>query len=203
MLIDSASEEAKQVTVRTTEAGARTIIHLSVRAATWSAEAGVSGAHRLRDAARKALYEQRTTGKITVRDFGRTITGNREVVDITDQAVARELEKTLKRYGVTFAIEPGGDGTRTFHVQGKDISVVEHALSVASERIDQKIARNATRRHNAEKIEERVANKTQQRQQRERKQSRSKQQDVDTPAPLRRRSQSRTDRPARHDKETR
>ena len=66
------------------------------------------------------------------------------------------LKSQLKRYGVTFAIEHGTDGTRTFHVQGKDVQVVEHALSVASERIDQKIARNATRRHNAEKIEEGV-----------------------------------------------
>ncbi|MBW3069623.1 DUF3801 domain-containing protein [Actinomyces sp. 594] len=175
-MIDSASEEAKQVAVRTTGAGARTTIHFAVKVTSIAAHLGggaaINALRSMRDAARQALHEQRTTGKITVREFGRTITGNREVADITDQAVARELEKTLKRYGVTFAVERGS-GTRTFHVQGKDISVVEHALSVASERIDRQIARNATRRRNAKKIENRAARTTQQRQQRERKQYRS------------------------------
>ncbi len=179
-LIDTASDEAKQVAVRTSGAGARAAFHVGVKLMGSGAGALVSGAHALLDAAKASLHEQRTTGKISVRDFGRTITGAREVVDIDDQAVARELETTLKRYGVTFAIERGTDGTRTFHVQGKDVQVVEHALSVASERIDQKIARNATRRHNAEKIEEGVAAKKTERAQ---KQTRAKERGLETPTP--------------------
>ena len=187
-LIDTASDEAKQVAVRTTGAGARAAFHVAVKVVGGSAGAvvhvgggaAVAALRSIRDAAKAALHEQRTTGKISVRDFGRTITGTREVVDIDDQAVARELETTLKRYGVTFAIEHGTDGTRTFHVQGKDVQVVEHALSVASERIDQKIARNATRRHNAEKIEEGVAAK---KTEREQKQTRTKERGLETPTP--------------------
>ena len=183
-LIDTASDEAKQVAVRTTGAGARAAFHVAVKVTGTTvhmgAGAAVAALRSIRDAAKAALHEQRTTGKISVRDFGRTITGTREIVDIDDQAVARELETTLKRYGVTFAIEHGTDGTRTFHVQGKDVQVVEHALSVASERIDQKIARNATRRHNAEKIEEGVAAK---KTEREQKQTRTKERGLDTPTP--------------------
>ena len=183
-LIDTASDEAKQVAVRTTGAGARAAFHVAVKVTGTTvhmgAGAAVAALRSIRDAAKAALHEQRTTGKISVRDFGRTITGTREIVDIDDQAVARELETTLKRYGVTFAIEHGTDGTRTFHVQGKDVQVVEHALSVASERIDQKIARNATRRHNAEKIEEGVAAK---KTEREQKQTRTKERGLETPTP--------------------
>ena len=183
-LIDTASDEAKQVAVRTTGAGARAAFHVAVKVTGTTvhmgAGAAVAALRSIRDAAKAALHEQRTTGKISVRDFGRTITGTREIVDIDDQAVARELETTLKRYGVTFAVERGTDGTRTFHVQGKDVQVVEHALSVASERIDQKIARNATRRHNAEKIEDGVAAKKTERAQ---KQTRAKERGLETPTP--------------------
>ena len=101
-------------------------------------------------------------------------------MDIDDRAVARELETTLKRYGVTFAIEYGNDGTRAFHIQGKDVQVVERALSLASERIDQKITRNATRRHNAEKIEKGVAAK---KSEREQKQTRTKERAVEVSPP--------------------
>lgn len=177
-LIDAASDESKQVAIRTTETALKGIFHVAVKAVGSGAGVVTSSAHALLGAAKTALHEQRTTGKISVRDFGRTITGSREVVDIDDAAVSREMESTLKRYGCTFAVEQGADGTRTFHVQGKDVQVVEHALSVASQRVDQKIARNETRRNNAEKIEKGVSGK---KAEREQKQSRTKERGLDNP----------------------
>lgn len=179
-LVDAASEESRQVAVRVTGAGARAVFHLAAKAAGSGAGVLTGVMRALLAGARAALHEQRTTGKISVRDFGRTITGTREVVDIDDQSVARELETTLKRYGVTFGIERGADGTRTFHVQGKDVQVVERALSMASARVDQKIARNATRRNNADKISRGVAEK---KAQRERKRTRAKERGAEAPTP--------------------
>lgn len=181
-LIDAASDESKQVAIRTTEAVVKGAFQMAVKVSSGavhlSTGSAVAALRSMRNAAAAALHEQRTTGKISVRDFGRTITGSREVVDIDDAAVSREMESTLKRYGCTFAVEQGADGTRTFHVQGKDVQVVEHALSVASQRVDQKIARNETRRNNAEKIEKGVSGK---KAEREQKQSRTKERGLDNP----------------------
>lgn len=84
-LIDTASDEAKQVAVRTSGAGARAAFHVAVKLMGSNVGTLVSGVHVLFDAAKSSLHEQRTTGKISVRDFGRTITGAREIVDIDDQ----------------------------------------------------------------------------------------------------------------------
>lgn len=180
-LIDAASDEAKQVAVRASGAGARMSIDFGVKVVGSTASMSVSVLHALLHAARQADHDWRTTGKISVRDFGRALEGGRELVGIDDREVARELESTLKRYGVTFAVEPNRDGSRTFHVRGKDVQVVEHALSVASERVDEKISRNATRRRNSQKIEEGVAKKQAERA--ERKRSRAQSRGMDTPAP--------------------
>jgi hypothetical protein len=57
------------------------------------------------------------------------------------RAVSRELEKELKRHGVTWAMEKQSDGSTTFHVQGADIELVQHALGVAAERVDERLVR--------------------------------------------------------------
>lgn len=158
-MIDAANNDAKQFMVCGVNAGKDVALRATVRMAGSGANVLVNALHSLRTAATEMLHVQRTTGKVSIRDFARTLTGVREIVDIDDRAVARELETTLKRYGVTFAIEKGGNGVRTFHVQGKDIQVVERALSAASQKIDEKIARNATRRRNADKITEGLAEK--------------------------------------------
>lgn len=155
-LVDAASEAYKQVALQTGEFGARAAVHLAVRVTGGGASALVSAVRVLHDAATRALHERQTTGKIPVRDFGRTVTGDRAVVGIDERALARELASTLKRSGVTFAVEHGPGGTRTFHVKGNDMKVVQHALSVARESVDRRIARNQTRRRNAEQIAKRV-----------------------------------------------
>lgn len=151
-LIDMASDEAKQAAVKTAGGTVQLAVRVAGGSAGLGADAVVAVTRRLLAAARAAAHEQRTTGRISVRDFGRTISGTRELVTIDERQVTRELNGALKRYGVTFAIEANRDGTRTFHVQGKDVQVVERALAAASERVDQQITRNATRQRLADKI---------------------------------------------------
>lgn len=180
-LVDAAGEEYKQVAQNMTRAAGSTTFHAGVKVAGWSVQGTVAALRALTASVRQAVDTWKTTGKIPLRDFGRTITGTHEVVGIDDRAVARELESTLKRYGVTFAIERGENNTRTFHVQGKDVQVVQHALSVASERVDERITRNRTRRSNTEKIDAGVAERQAKRQ---KTPSRTKDRTLATPTPL-------------------
>lgn len=158
-LIDAASEESKQVVVRTGGVAGRAAFEVAMKLTQGTAGTLRNVLDGIIQATQHALHELQTTGKVSVKTFGATINGTREMVDISDKAVARELEGSLKRYGVTFAIEKDADGARTFHVQGKDVQVVEKALRAASQRVDEKIARTQTRNKLADKIDDGVKKK--------------------------------------------
>lgn len=158
-LIDAASEESKQVVVRTGGVAGRAAFEVAMKLTQGTAGTVRNVLDGIVQASQSALHEFQTTGKVSVKTFGATINGTREMVDISDKAVARELEGSLKRYGVTFAIEKDADGARTFHVQGKDVQVVEKALRAASQRVDEKIARTQTRNKLATKIDDGVKKK--------------------------------------------
>ncbi len=97
--------------------------------------------------------------KVSLKELAGTGSA-RQVVVVDDTLVARELERKLKRYGVTFAVEAARDGSRTFHVQCKDVHVVERALSKAAERIDDRIAKNRTRSTVTSRIDNRLNSAT-------------------------------------------
>ena len=158
-LIDAASEESKQVVVRTGGVAGRAAFEVAVKLTQGTAGTLRNVLDGIIQATQHALLEFQTTGKVSVKSFGATFNGTREMVDISDKAVARELEGSLKRYGVTFAIEKDAAGVRTFHVQGKDVQVVEKALRAASQRVDEKIARTQTRNKLADKIDDGVKKK--------------------------------------------
>lgn len=92
---------------------------------------------------KKQLTSAHSTGQVSIKDFTKHVDGKRDVVNIDDRAVSKELEKELRRHGVLWSVEHNKDGSRTFHVQGKDAELVQNALEVAAERVDQKLAREA------------------------------------------------------------
>lgn len=82
--------------------------------------------------------------QVGLREFNRIAGGKREFMPVQDAQIARQFSRELRKHGVTFAIEKQRDGSRTFHVQGRDAGVVEHALATAATKIDEQIARTHT-----------------------------------------------------------
>lgn len=147
-LIDSAAGELQQAGSQLTRAGVRTSVAIAAGTTRVSARIGaravggtVRGLVALLDAVRQATRSRSQEGELSLRQFTRVVDGKREVVPIKDAEVARQLGRELRRHGVTFAIERNADGSRTFHVQGKDAALIEHALTQASIRVDERITR--------------------------------------------------------------
>lgn len=144
-LVDKAEAELSQIMARITMATMQRGLRLSatvgkgvalapykVAAAVWNVTS---------NAISKAAHPDQ--GKVSLRQFTQLTEGKRDVVKLDDKAVAREFERELKRHGVTWTVEQHRDGSRTFHVQGKDAELIQHALGVAAARVDEKIARGA------------------------------------------------------------
>lgn len=136
----------------------------SVSASVRIGQKGVSGTltalHSLIDALRQVSERQTLTGKVSLQTFARVSRGERQIIEIGETRVAREITNQLRRLGVVFAVEQEG-GQRIFHVQGADAQVVAHALDVASQRVDERIARNRAKHAVADKIEDAVSKKKQ------------------------------------------
>lgn len=82
--------------------------------------------------------------QVGLREFNRIADGKREFMPVQDAQIARQFSRELRKHGVTFAVEKQRDGSRTFHVKGRDAGVVEHALATAAARIDDQLARTRT-----------------------------------------------------------
>lgn len=139
-LIDGAGSTAGQV-VREVGRGSATVAKGATRLSVRVAGGMFKGVGSLYSVARKAARSRATTGEVRLKVFTREAHGKREVVPVKDADVARMFVRELRRHGVLFAVERHRDGTRTFHVQGQDASVIEHALSVAIARVDASLAR--------------------------------------------------------------
>ena len=144
-LIDKAESDMSQMINRVgsqaVSRGGRAAVKLSINVAKSVTNAPYAAAAAVWGAARRAVHEATDTGKVTLKTFSNLADGRREVITLDDQAVSRELEKELKRHGVTWAMEKQSDGSTTFHVQGADIELVQHALGVAAERVDERLVR--------------------------------------------------------------
>lgn len=62
---------------------------------------------------------------------------SREPVHVTDREVAKVLRSELKKHGATFAVEKHLDGSMTYHAEGKDATLIAHALEQAEKRVDE------------------------------------------------------------------
>ena len=152
-LIDDAAGQLQQASTQLTRAGMRTSVTLagqatriSPRSASNASGVVVRALVALLDAARGAAGIARGDGQVRLQRFTQLAEGKREVVPIKDAEVARQLSRELRRHGVTFAVERNADKTLTFHVQGKDAALIEHALTQASIRVDERIKRAHERR---------------------------------------------------------
>lgn len=144
-LVDKAEAELSQIMARITMATMQSGLRLSatvgkgIVAAPYTAAAAVWNLSS--NLINKATHPEQ--GKVSLRQFTQLTEGKRDVVKLDDKAVSREFERELKRHGVTWTVEQHRDGSRTFHVQGKDAELIQHALGVAAARVDEKIARGA------------------------------------------------------------
>jgi hypothetical protein len=142
-LVDKGEAELQQLTQKVT----MTTTSASLKASVWVGK-GVAAAPFKAVAAiyrslEQSMNKQRESGQVSLKAFTQIAEGKRELVSIDDRAVAKELERELRRHGVVWSVETHRDGSRTFHVQGKDAELIQHALTVAAERVDEKLARNA------------------------------------------------------------
>lgn len=142
-LVDKGEAELQQLTQKVTMTASNKGLKASlwvgkkVAAVPFKVLAAVYGAIR------QSVNSQRESGQVALKEFSRIAEGKRELVNIDDAAVSKQLERELRRHGVLWSVERHGDGSRTFHVEGKDAELIQHALAVAAERIDEKLARNA------------------------------------------------------------
>lgn len=147
-LIDNAAGELQQAGSQLARGGVRTGVKIAAGTTRISVRVLGSTAHgvlALLGSVRRMTRTRAQEGELNLRQFTRMADGKREVVPIKDAEVARQLSRELRRHAVTFAIERNADGSRTFHVQGKDATLIEHALTVASVRVDERIARSRER----------------------------------------------------------
>lgn len=84
----------------------------------------------------KSAQERANRGQVGLSRFTQ-LAQSREPVHVTDREVAKILRGELKKHGVTFAVEKHLDGSVTYHAEGKDASVVAHALEQAEQRVDE------------------------------------------------------------------
>lgn len=142
-LVDKGEAELQELTQKVTISTSRG----SMKASLWMGK-GVAAAPFKAVAAiyRSAVMQHnksREAGQVSLKTFTQIAEGKRQLVNIDDRAVSKQLERELRRHGVLWTTERHRDGSQTFHVQGKDAELIQHALAVAAERVDEKLARNA------------------------------------------------------------
>lgn len=150
-LHEQAENNTQRVTFELSRGAVKGTLHVTQAAGDSARQA----AAQFRDALTQAINQKMTTGKVSLTTFAQNVNGAREVVSLDDQRVVRELDKELRRYGVTFAVEKQGSA-RTFHIAGKDAQVTSHALDNAMQRVDDRARRNETKRSLSERIQQRV-----------------------------------------------
>lgn len=142
-LVDKGEAELQQLTQKVTMTASST----SVKASLWVGQKLTAAPFKVAAAVYRSIQQsvnaQRESGQVALKEFTRIAEGKRELVNIDDAAVSKELERELRRHGVLWSVETHRDGSRTFHIQGKDAELIQHALAVAAERVDEKLARNA------------------------------------------------------------
>lgn len=142
-LVDKGEAELQQLTQKV----AMQSTDSSVRASLWVGKGVVGASFKAAQAIYGAMHhsinKHRESGQVSLKQFTLSTEGKRELLNIDNPDVAKQLQKELRRHGVLWSVEHHQDGSRTFHIQGKDAELVQHALSVAAERIDQNILTKA------------------------------------------------------------
>ena len=142
-LMSSAENELQQLMSRVAmKAGAQTVRYsLKVSGKLAALPFKIAGA--IFGAISKEIHKGQSQGQVSLKAFTKNADGKRDVVKLDDEKVSKEFAKELRRHGVLWSVENHPDGSKTFHIEGKDAELVQHALGVAANRIDEKIARGA------------------------------------------------------------
>ncbi|MGO2520120.1 MAG: hypothetical protein ACTH8F_08360 [Microbacterium sp.] len=99
----------------------------------------------------KSAQERANRGQVGLSRFTQ-LAQSREPVHVTDREVARLLRGELKKHGVTFAVEKHLDGSITYHAEGKDATILAHALEQAQQRVDELNRSRSEAQHRGETI---------------------------------------------------
>ncbi len=188
-LVDAAQGEVQQLTQRVAMSSGQAGVRGSLRVAAKTSTTMLHVVTALLAGLRQGRDGTTEPGQVSLKELAGTGSA-RQLVDVADKLGSRELERTLKRNGVTFAVEAARDGSRTFHVQGKDVQVDERAQSKAAERIDDRIAKNRTRSTVNTRIDNRLKAST------DPKPTRTTKRDQKIPPTVPGSDEGRTDRPA-------
>lgn len=139
-MVDKATGELEQLSQRVVTQTVQSGVRLSVNVGAHTTQATMKAVAAIwRRASTSAPV--REGGQLSLKDFTRATEGSRSAVKLDDAAVSKAFEHELKKHGVTWAVEKMSDGSRTYHVQGKDLDVVQRSLATAAQRIDERIIR--------------------------------------------------------------
>ena len=127
-------EQAEQMEHTVMMNASRDSLSASVRIAGHAQGGAWHAMQALTNAVREFRESDRDTGKVTLKTFSKR-DGDRDVLALEDKRVAEVLEKELKRYSVTFAVDQPEKGVREFHVHTRDAKIIEHALDRAQTRV--------------------------------------------------------------------
>lgn len=135
-LMDKTEAELQQIASRVTMQVARSHVQFSVKLTSHVTHAAYKALAAMSLSVANRIHPQQ--GKVSLKTFSNLGGDKRDVLTLDDAAVSSELQRELKRHGVTWSVESHTDGSRTFHVLGKDTALIHHALKVASDRVDRR-----------------------------------------------------------------
>lgn len=142
-LLDKGEQEMQQlvqrVSMKAGEAGFKAAVKLTKQ----TTLAPFKAVQAIFAAVSQELHKSKASSELSLKAFSEAAQGKREVLNIDDAKVSKEFERELNKHGVMWSVERHPDGAQTFHIQGKDAELVQHALGAAAQRVDEKLALNA------------------------------------------------------------
>ena len=122
-MIDERLDDAgRQAVMGLTLAGGGLTLRVGARTAAWFAR---TPSHLL-DAMRGAVRHGRDTGRMSERRLQRLAKGDIHAIEL-DRDQVRSVTRSLRRAGVRYAVEYGGD-VAWIHFEGRDLAHVTHAV---------------------------------------------------------------------------
>lgn len=142
-LLDKGEQEMQQLVTRVSMKAGEAGFKASLQLTKHMTLAPFQAATAIFTAVSEKLHKSKTSSEMSLKAFSQAVEGKREVLNIDDAKVSKEFERELNKHGVLWSVERHPDGTQTFHIQGKDAELVQHALGAAAQRVDEKLALNA------------------------------------------------------------
>lgn len=134
--IDNGEDQMQRVTADVSREATRATARLVTTSGSELARAMAKAAAAIR----AQIAQQRNHGRVSINKLEELSNGRqRDLVTLEDKEVVRELERSLNRRGVSYAIERDtvdGQTQYILHIQGKDANIVADSLERASAMVD-------------------------------------------------------------------